>query len=105
MTENDFELLSIVVGPFNPFVLLSVNSRNNDLSTPSFLFRVLSLPCGNTIKIAGSVCRLSVCTHVTTLEFLNEFPCFKDRLCDLVVRVSGYRYRGIGFDSRRYQIF
>ena len=29
----------------------------------------------------------------------------KDRLCGLVVRVSGYRYRDLGFDSRRYQIF
>jgi len=28
-----------------------------------------------------------------------------DRLCGLVVRVSGYRYGGPGFDSRRYQIF
>ena len=28
-----------------------------------------------------------------------------DRLCGLVVRVSGYRNRGLGFDSRRYQIF
>ena len=28
-----------------------------------------------------------------------------DRLCGLVVRDSGYRYRGLGFDSRRYQIF
>ena len=28
-----------------------------------------------------------------------------DRLCGLVVRVSGYRYRGSGFDRRRYQIF
>ena len=28
-----------------------------------------------------------------------------DRLCGLVLRVSGYRYRGLGFDSRRYQIF
>ena len=28
-----------------------------------------------------------------------------DRLCGLVVRVSGYRYRGLEFDSRRYQIF
>jgi len=28
-----------------------------------------------------------------------------DRLCVLVVRVSGYRYRGPGFDPRRYQIF
>ena len=32
---------------------------------------------------------------------------YDDRLCGLVVRVSGYsyRYRGLGFDSRRYQIF
>ena len=28
-----------------------------------------------------------------------------DRLCGLVVRLSGYRYRGPGFDPRRYQIF
>ena len=28
-----------------------------------------------------------------------------DRLCGLVVRVSGHRYRGPGFDPRRYQIF
>jgi len=27
------------------------------------------------------------------------------RLCGLVVRVSGYRYRGPGFDPRRYHIF
>ena len=25
--------------------------------------------------------------------------------CGLLVRVSGYRYRGPGFDSRHYQIF
>ena len=30
---------------------------------------------------------------------------FPDRLCGLVVRVSGYRYRGLGFDSPHYQIF
>jgi hypothetical protein len=28
-----------------------------------------------------------------------------DRFCGLVVRVSGYRSRGPGFDSQRYQIF
>ena len=30
---------------------------------------------------------------------------YMDRLCGLVVSVSGYRYRGPGFDPRRYQIF
>jgi hypothetical protein len=30
---------------------------------------------------------------------------YTDRLCGLVVRVPGYRYRGPGFDSRRCQIF
>ena len=42
------------------------------------------------------------------IKFSSEIPdVFKtqDRLCGLVVRVSGYRYRGLGFDSRRYQIF
>jgi hypothetical protein len=28
-----------------------------------------------------------------------------DRLCGLVVRVSGYTSRGPGFDFRRFQIF
>jgi hypothetical protein len=28
-----------------------------------------------------------------------------DRLCGLMVRISGYRSRGLGVDSRRYQIF
>jgi hypothetical protein len=28
-----------------------------------------------------------------------------DRLCGLVARVPGYRSRGTGYDSRRYQIF
>jgi hypothetical protein len=29
----------------------------------------------------------------------------EDRLCGLVVGVPGYRSRGSGFDSRRYQVF
>jgi hypothetical protein len=38
----------------------------------------------------------------------GSFPRVKwqrDRLCGIAVRVPGYRYRGLGFDSRRYQIF
>ena len=38
-------------------------------------------------------------------RFLLQILLLADRLCGLVVRVSGYRYRGLGFDSRRYQIF
>jgi len=37
------------------------------------------------------------------LYYHVEYSC--DRLCGLVVRVSGYRYRGPGFDPQRYQIF
>jgi hypothetical protein len=36
-------------------------------------------------------------------QFLD--PIHGDRLCGLVVRVSGYRSKGPGFDSRAYQVF
>jgi len=38
-------------------------------------------------------------------EILGGSMAKTDRLRGLVVRVSGYRYRGPGFDPRRYQIF
>jgi hypothetical protein len=39
-------------------------------------------------------------------EYIYECVCMcLDRLCDLVVRVTGYRSRSPGFDSLRYQIF
>ena len=38
-------------------------------------------------------------------KFFNVLCAKIERLCGVVVRVSGYRYRGLGFDSRRYQIF
>jgi hypothetical protein len=39
------------------------------------------------------------------LSFWDTLYRKEDRLCGLVVRVSGYKYRGPVFDSRRYQIF
>jgi hypothetical protein len=36
---------------------------------------------------------------------LNDISSNNDRLCGLVVRVSDYRSRGPGFDTRTYQIF
>ena len=45
---------------------------------------------------ATGIWRVPITYHVKSLIV---------RLCGLVVRVSGYRYRGLGFDSRRYQVF
>ena len=38
-------------------------------------------------------------------SYIEDAIAWHDRLCGLVVRVSGYRYRGPGFDPRRYQVF
>ena len=54
--------------------------------------------------------------HVSWDQFIVDVKCLNkliyslisrliDHLCGLVVRVSGHRHRGLGFDSRRYQIF
>jgi hypothetical protein len=46
-----------------------------------------------------------VFNFVTDYRIFTSFKCLLDCLCGLVVRVSGYRSRGPGIDSRRYQIF
>jgi hypothetical protein len=43
--------------------------------------------------------------HLCNYIEYEKFILLQDHLCGSVVRVSGYRYRGLGFDSRRYQIF
>jgi len=48
---------------------------------------------------------LNIVNMMSDRKFQNVVVGIMDRLCGLVVRVSGYRYRGLGFDSRRYQIF
>jgi hypothetical protein len=44
------------------------------------------------------------CLHFVT-QVLYGFRNWQDRLCGLVIRISGYRSRGPGFDPRSYQIF
>src|SRR5215510_10444709 len=50
-------------------------------------------------------CPVVACTLSLLIYIYIYIYIYIDRLCGLVVRVSGYRYRGLGFDSRRYQIF
>jgi hypothetical protein len=46
-----------------------------------------------------------VIVHITDDWIFNCSTMSSDPLCGLVARVPGYRPRGLGFDSRRYQIF
>ena len=70
----------------------------------------------NQAVISNVVCNLACRDQVSKIFFMTSFRqtilvnffrkrAHSDRLCGLVVRVSGYRYRGPGFDRRRYQIF
>jgi hypothetical protein len=58
-------------------------------------------------KLDKTVTRLEHSPHksLTWLKCYVYHHIKLDRLCGLVVRVSGYRSRGPGFDSRPYQIF
>jgi len=40
--------------------------------------------------------------HLIAAKYYGSYIAILDRLCGLMVRVSGYRYRGPGFDPRRY---
>jgi len=65
---------------------------------------IKSVNSENNNRHAGQMC--STRTNATHLiPIFEELYELGDRLCGLVVRVSGYRYRGPGFDPRRYQIF
>ena len=92
------------VTPTSLGILSSVRRTESSLKKPTTNFstvyvRVYPDPRGpNVAGYTGSSCR--------PLSKLNYFLVVTiDRLCGLVVRVSGYRCRGLGFDSRRYQIF
>jgi hypothetical protein len=42
-------------------------------------------------------------TTLLRAPYIFKYLYLKNRLCGLVVRVLGYRYRGPGFDSQHYQ--
>jgi hypothetical protein len=46
-----------------------------------------------------------ICGDVILLARHRVISLYSVFLCRLVVRVPGYKSRGLGFDSRRYQIF
>ena len=86
--------------PFNDYHHLSDTENNHVL-------------CEQNTSIMNHVLILLTFLHIDELSgwpfrsrhIFEAVNLFGDRLCGLVVRVSGYRYRGLGFDSRRYQIF
>ena len=80
----------------NMAVKLKIGFNNNSITNGSYA-KFLGVTMNNT---------LSWNNYFDLLMKKLSTACYIiDRLCGLVVRVSGYRYRGLGFDSRRYQIF
>ena len=68
------------------------------------VFLLSSFPSSLWVRFREFPFQIVICSQSQLREIACYSPVF-DRLCGLVVRVSGYRYRGLGFDSRRYQIF
>jgi len=96
---------------FSTFV--TVKYKNSDVKVnPMTLERMLEFAWGCKLMWSQPDSTLSVMRQegstirygLAWINYVGYF-CERDRLCGLVVRVSGYRYRGSGFDPRRYQIF
>ena len=69
-----------------------------------WLMWVLSSELPHSFDCCTAEVRPSTSVHIIIIIIIIVIVVI-DRLCGLVVRVSGYRYRGLGFDFRRYQIF
>jgi hypothetical protein len=68
----------------------------------------LQVPCICVFIVCkgGSVYSQAVLNNMFLCLFsLTFYSSVEDCLCGLVVRIAGYRLRGFGFDSWRYQIF
>ena len=119
----DFQLLKCNV--LNPSLVMSyVYSRRSLSRSPTYTFLAECTLCRVVQLWTGHMClaskfpsylgafhpfvsRYAIPWTALTLSFRTIYfwrlCSYADRLCGLVVRVSGYRYRGLGFDSRRYQ--
>ena len=73
------------------------------IPVPKLPRRLMSGPLPSIVEFSQNL--VSTFKQTDCVSFLTDIYKKKDRLCGLVVRVSGYRYRGLGFDSPRYQIF
>jgi hypothetical protein len=80
-------------------VVLSGSSTGTNLTLPNVL-----VPPGTQFKILP-LKFLQLQIYRLLISQILALNSLRDRLCGLVVRVSGYRSRGPGFDSRPYQIF
>jgi hypothetical protein len=70
---------------------------------------VFCIPSQHFLSVPSSLLSFLLLLHFKAVTS-RLFFCFStcrglDRLCGLVARVPGYRSRGPGFDSQRYQIF
>ena len=112
------------VKPFIPTICIYLLNNPIRYFLCKFLHSVIVVPKKHRPTNSRECAKMSLDTGGASLSSLNysselllrmtfhcwfwnlKFQCIRwDRLCGLVVRVSGYRYRGLGFDSRRYQIF
>jgi hypothetical protein len=85
----------------NVKIHLSVCKRNTSFpESPT-----VEITCFISVAFIFPATVTTICHDLKSSSNFKIYRLHKDRLCGLVVRVTGYRSRGSGFDSRRYQIF
>ena len=89
----------------NVVLLFCINLLKTLIIPPHFRTLNESLPPDTHLCIHVNHKVFFFTQYVSSYCFTFKFTFYINMLCGLVVRVSGYRYRGLGFDSRRYQIF
>jgi hypothetical protein len=84
----------------SPYLVHILSQANPVHILPSHFFRFVLVRSHLRLDLPNGLFHAIFLTNIFHLQY-NTFDC----LCGLVVRVSGYRFRGPGLDSRPYQIF